>query len=191
MRRAIVGKDATFSVIVHDQLNEQRRSGADPVKVSVTAPDGRPVRLSIFDGQTGRYRAVWRPHVDGEHLVAVTIKDLHVRESPFRVNVRSGRNYSSVGTQIFEFGTEGEGDGQLCRPWGVACSRDGLILVANRSNNRIEVFTKDGRFHHRFGSTGKGPGQFDRPASVCCDGRDRVIVADKDNHRIQVTATQS
>ena len=55
---------------------------------------------------------------------------------PFRVKVRTGRNYSNIGTPIFSFGIEGEKDGELCRPWGVCCSREGYILVANRSNNR-------------------------------------------------------
>ena len=45
----------------------------------------------------------------------------------------------TIGKQIFEFGGEGSDDGKLCRPWGVCCSREGFILVANRSNNRIEA----------------------------------------------------
>ncbi len=95
----------------------------------------------------------------------------------------------------------------LCRPWGVCVSRDGHILVANRSNNRyyltctysstfnchelytffrIEVYSKDGKFYHKFGESGQGNGQFDRPSGVECDSTNRVVIADKDNHRIQV-----
>ena len=81
---------------------------------------------------------------------------------------------------------EGEKDGELCRPWGVCCSREGYILVANRSNNRIEVYSSKGVFHYKFGTGGKQNGQFDRPASVFCDSNNRVIIADKDNHRVQV-----
>ena len=103
-----------------------------------------------------------------------------------RLKVRTGRNYNNIGVPILAFGTEGEKDGQLCRPWGVCCSKEGLILIANRSNNRIEVFTPKGAFHHKFGVGGKQNGQFDRPASVCCDSSNRIIVADKDNHRVQV-----
>ena len=47
--------------------------------------------------------------------------------------------FRTIGKQLFEFGGEGSDDGKLCRPWGVTCSRDGFILVANRSNNRVEV----------------------------------------------------
>lgn len=84
------------------------------------------------------------------------------------------------------FGTEGEQDGQLCRPWGVCCDRLGHIIVADRSNNRIQVFDGNGKFLYKFGSQGTGPGQFDRPAGVAVNPQGNIVVADKDNHRIQV-----
>ncbi|KAF5302014.1 hypothetical protein FQA39_LY10484 [Lamprigera yunnana] len=83
-------------------------------------------------------------------------------------------------------GSEGEGDGQLCRPWGVCCDRNGNIIVADRSNNRIQVFRPNGAFLHKFGGQGTGAGQFDRPAGVAMDPQGRIVVADKDNHRIQI-----
>ena len=61
-----------------------------------------------------------------------------------------------------------------------------VLTIRARSNNRIEIFTAKGVFHHKFGVGGKQNGQFDRPTSVCCDSNNRVIVADKDNHRVQV-----
>ena len=69
--------------------------------------------------------------------------------------------------------------------------KTGLIMVANRSNNRIEVFDKDGRFQFNFGKGGKLQGEFERPASLACDSMNRVIVTDKDNHRIQVSISVS
>ena len=65
--------------------------------------------------------------------------------------------------------------------------RDGCIIVADRSNNRVQMFYPDGKFKHRFGSPGSRNGQFDRPAGVACDIQGRIVVADKDNHRIQVS----
>lgn len=76
-------------------------------------------------------------------------------------------------------------DENLCRPWGVACDREGHIVVADRSNNRIQIYRQDGSFLRRFGAYGTAPGFFDRPAGVAIDARQRIIVADKDNHRIQ------
>ncbi|VEN37474.1 unnamed protein product [Callosobruchus maculatus] len=84
------------------------------------------------------------------------------------------------------FGNEGEGDGQLCRPWGVCCDSCGNFIVADRSNNRIQVFNPDGEFLFKFGSQGTGKGQFDRPAGITLNPQGHIVVADKDNHRIQV-----
>ncbi|TRY62179.1 hypothetical protein TCAL_11516 [Tigriopus californicus] len=186
LKKAILGKDVRFQITIKDQLGEPKLSGSDPVKVVVHAPDGRPVRTSIFDVQNGQYRVIWKPNVEGEHIVSVTLKDTHVMDSPFKVTVRAGRNYSSIGKPLFIFGSQGAQNGQICRPWGVCCSKEGLIFVADRSNNRIMVYSKDGKYHHKFGTSGKLNGQFDRPASVCIDRMSRLIVADKDNHRIQI-----
>ena len=187
LSKAILGKEAHFIVAIKDQLYEQRTVGGDPLAINIVAPDGRPVRHKIFDGQNGIYRVIWKPNVEGEHSLSITLKSLHIKDSPFKVSVRSGRNYYTESDKMIrEFGGEGEKDGQLCRPWGVCCSREGYILVANRSNNRIEVFNKDGTFRHKFGTGGKLRGQFDRPASVFCDRMNRAIIADKDNHRVQI-----
>ncbi|KTG35129.1 hypothetical protein cypCar_00004682 [Cyprinus carpio] len=75
---------------------------------------------------------------------------------------------------------------RLCRPWGICVDKEGYVVVADRSNNRVQIFKPCGTFHHKFGTLGSRPGQFDRPAGVACDSQRRIIVADKDNHRIQI-----
>jgi tripartite motif-containing protein 71 len=69
-------------------------------------------------------------------------------------------------------------------------SKDGKIVVADRSNNRIQLFHPDGTYHSKFGSEGKLAGQFCKPSSVCCDTRNYLIVVDKDNHRIQMFTSE-
>ena len=87
---------------------------------------------------------------------------------------------------VLEFSQEGSGDGDLCRPWGICCTPKGLIVVADRSNNRICVFNRDGSFHSKFGTEGTRKGQFNRLASVVMDSMNRLVVTDKDNHRMQI-----
>lgn len=84
------------------------------------------------------------------------------------------------------FGGEGDQIGKLCRPWGICCDRAGNILIADRSNNRIQVFRPDGSFLFKFGTHGNLPGQLDRPAGICVDAFGRIVVVDKDNHRVQI-----
>ena len=186
LRRGIRGKVAMFIVQAKDHQGENRCIGGDPLRVLVQGPDGIYYRAEVSDRQNGTYTVSYRPQVTGEHVVSVTIRGRHINDSPFKVAVIKGRNYSGVGPVARFFGSEGEADGELCRPWGVCCDKDGNIIVADRSNNRIQVFDCYGNFRLKFGSAGSRNGQFDRPAGVTCDNDGRIIVADKDNHRIQV-----
>ena len=186
LKRALRGKTASFVLYAKDHHGDNRLVGGDPVDAVITSPEGALYRADILDRQNGSYACSFRPQTEGRHVVSLTIRGKHVHESPFNVSVRSGRNYSNIGQAILKFGGEGEEEGKLCRPWGICTDKDGYIIVADRSNNRVQVFTPDGKFHHKFGSAGSRNGQFDRPAGVATDSQGRVIVADKDNHRIQV-----
>ena len=184
--RAIRNKVGMFTVIAKDHQASNRCIGGDIVRVMVEDPNGRRFPGEVFDRQNGNYTVTYRPQVEGEHLIYASIRGQPIMGSPFKVNVRQGRNYSGIGQCCLQFGSEGENDGQLCRPWGVCTDKDGNIIVADRSNNRIQIFDCKGNFRFKFGSAGSRNGQFDRPAGVCVDNQNRIIVADKDNHRIQI-----
>lgn len=184
--RAIRNKVGMFTVIAKDHQASNRCIGGDIVRVIVEDPNGRRFQGDVCDRQNGNYTVTYRPQVEGEHLIYASIRGQPIMDSPFKVNVRQGRNYSGIGKCCLQFGSEGESDGQLCRPWGVCTDKDGNIIVADRSNNRIQIFDSKGNFRFKFGSAGSRNGQFDRPAGVCVDNQSRIIVADKDNHRIQI-----
>ncbi|XP_041048236.1 E3 ubiquitin-protein ligase TRIM71 isoform X1 [Carcharodon carcharias] len=186
LKRALRGKMSSFTVITKDHTGEGRSSGGDLVVVVIMGPDGCLFRADVLDHHDGTYTISYSPHLEGEHVVSVTIRGQHIENSPFRVIVKAGRNYTGIGLPICSFGGEGDEDGQLCRPWGVCVNKEGYIIIADRSNNRVQVFTPSGTYHHKFGTAGARPGQFDRPAGVACDQNCRIVVADKDNHRIQV-----
>lgn len=110
-----------------------------------------------------------------------------VPSNTFPVTVRRNRKSDLSVQPLKIIGNDGDAQDNLCRPWGVACDKEGHIVIADRSNNRIQIYLQDGSFLKRFGTHGTAPGQFDRPAGVAVDARRRIVVADKDNHRIQVT----
>lgn len=186
LHRGVKGKVSMFTVIAKDHQGANRCVGGDLVRVVIEDPDKKQIFGDIYDRQNGNYSITYRPTVEGNHILHITIRGQNIMDSPFSLVVKCGRNYNKVGLPIFQFGTEGEEGGQLCRPWGVCCDREGNIIVADRSNNRIQVFNRKGNFMQTFGSAGSRNGQFDRPAGVCTDNQNRVIVADKDNHRIQI-----
>lgn len=186
LKRALKGKLSIFVIQAKDHLGEQRVVGGDPIECVIQSPEGALFRTEVVDRQNGTYSVTYRPQTEGQHIISVMINGKHIHESPFTVGVRSGRNYAAVGAMMMQFGGEGEEEGKVCRPWGICYHKDGLVLVADRSNNRIQAFNPDGTYHHQFGSAGTRNGQFDRPAGVASDSQGRVVVADKDNHRIQV-----
>ena len=186
LKCALRGKSSFFLVHTKDHHGDNRAIGGDPVDVIIQSPEGALYRAEVLDRQNGTYAVSYRPQVEGQHTVSVTIRGQHIYDSPFTVCVRSGRNYQNIGRMLVQFGGEGEEEGKLCRPWGVCTDKDGYIIVADRSNNRIQVFNPDCSFHHKFGSPGSRNGQFDRPAGVAADSQGRIVVADKDNHRIQL-----
>uniref|UniRef100_A0A8B9I2I3 E3 ubiquitin-protein ligase TRIM71 n=1 Tax=Anser brachyrhynchus TaxID=132585 RepID=A0A8B9I2I3_9AVES len=186
LKRALQGKVASFTVIGYDHDGEPRLSGGDMISAVVMGPDGNLFGADVSDQQNGTYLVSYRPQLEGEHLVSVMMCNQHIENSPFKVMVKSGRSYIGIGLPGLSFGSEGDSDGKLCRPWGVSVDKEGYIIVADRSNNRIQVFKPCGTFHHKFGTLGSRPGQFDRPAGVACDISRRIVVADKDNHRIQI-----
>lgn len=184
--RAPVGNEAVFTVHTKNHLGEDVIGGQDQVLASLTAPDGSCTFGDVENRRDGTYHVTYKTRLLGIHRLQILLRGKPIYGSPFDVNVCSGRNYTEAGNPLLVFGKEGDGEGELCRPWGVCCDRNKNIIVADRSNNRIQIFTPTGKFLRMFGTHGNEPGQFDRPAGVAMDPLGRIVVADKDNHRIQV-----
>ncbi len=58
----------------------------------------------------------------------------------------SVHRFSADGEYITSFGSPGGGPGQFRVPHSVSVSRDGRVYVADRENNRVQVFTPEGEF---------------------------------------------
>jgi DNA-binding beta-propeller fold protein YncE len=85
-----------------------------------------------------------------------------------------------------QWGGFGHFEGQFDMPYGVAVSSAGFVYVADASNNRMQMFTRDGTYIREWGTLGVGPGQFHWPYGVGVDAAGNVYVADNGNNRIQV-----
>jgi DNA-binding beta-propeller fold protein YncE len=90
------------------------------------------------------------------------------------------RTWGGYGTANGEFRMD------LDLPGGLALDSQGNVYVADTGNNRIQVFTANGKFLKSFGSAGKADGQFDHPAGLAFDPlNNNLYVADAVNNRIQ------
>jgi hypothetical protein len=78
------------------------------------------------------------------------------------------------GALLRSFGSCGSGDGQLLHPAGLCfMSGDRHVAVADRSNNRVSLFSVDGEFMHHIGvSVLRGP------QGVAASAFDELVVAD-------------
>ncbi|XP_063723962.1 E3 ubiquitin-protein ligase TRIM71-like isoform X2 [Symsagittifera roscoffensis] len=190
---SIVNKIATFVVQAVDYFGHRRGVGGDLIKCMVTPIENkflsRKIHYNVIDNQNGSYSVQYCIDTEGSYKLHVVMNNFKIGQSPFIVKVIKGRSYTDLRGQTPKliFGGEGSEDGQLCRPWGICCDSEGNIYVADRSNNRIQVFDQSGVFKFKFGKEGTRTGEFQRPASVAVDSKlKRLIVADKDNHRLQV-----
>jgi len=87
------------------------------------------------------------------------------------------QNYSRIlkftreGKFIKSFGSWGEGPGQLRSPHAIAIDSRDRLFVGDRSNNRVDVFDKDGNFITFWK-------QFGRPSGISVDKDDMLYVID-------------
>jgi hypothetical protein len=64
--------------------------------------------------------------------------------------------YSADGRKIAEWGSRGEGQGQLNLPHAITADEDGrLLYVADRENGRVQIFDPEGKYRGEWDDLGK------------------------------------
>ncbi len=145
-------------------------------------------RIQVFD-RDGRFLRFWRTpdfNVDGPSGLSIDgqgrllVADTHF----YRVLV-----YSGEGALLFQIGdgVQGTTPGRFGYPTDVVTDRAGNFYVAEYGeNDRIQVFSPEGKWLRQWGGHGYELGEFLRPRAIALDDQDRLYVADSCNHRIQV-----
>jgi len=82
--------------------------------------------------------------------------------------------FSKDGTFIKTWGKKGTGPGEFDEPHSIAMDSKGRIFVADRANNRIQIFDQDGKFLAEWK-------QFGRPSGIYIDKSDTLYVADSES----------
>ncbi|MEM9530027.1 MAG: NHL repeat-containing protein [Pseudomonadota bacterium] len=83
----------------------------------------------------------------------------------------------------------------LQQPWyfaptgDITLDGDGFIYVAERENERVRKFTRDGQLVTNLGREGDSPGAFLNPVDLTVATNDLLYVTDQDRHRILVFTT--
>lgn len=84
--------------------------------------------------------------------------------------------FSKDGTFIMAWGREGTGPGEFNVPHGVALDSTGRVFVADRGNNRIQIFAQDGKYLGEWK-------QFGKPCGIFIDANDNIYVSDSDSNK--------
>jgi sugar lactone lactonase YvrE len=79
--------------------------------------------------------------------------------------------FSKEGKFVTAWGKHGKEPGEFDTPHGIALDSLGRIYVADRANNRIQIFEPDGKFLAEWK-------QFGRPSDIAIDRNDMMYVAD-------------
>jgi DNA-binding beta-propeller fold protein YncE len=98
---------------------------------------------------------------------------------------------------LLQLGTTGERGNDATHfdlPSGIAVLRNGNIVVTDGyGNNRVAVFSKDGKFIKQIAKGAGGPpdkgtgnGEWVLPHKLALDAADNMYIVDRENHRIQV-----
>ncbi len=85
--------------------------------------------------------------------------------------------FDKSGKMLKSWGKLGTGPGEFDQPHSLAFDSKGRLYVADRNNNRIQVFDQDGKFLSEMR-------QFSRPSGVFIDKHDNIYVADSESESV-------
>lgn len=117
-------------------------------------------------------------------LVIVLVAAFAVAASAGR-EATGGSGYKAAGA----WGKSGTGTGQFAGTGGLAVDARGNVYVADRDNNRVQVFSASGSFLRKWGSIGNGNGQFTGADDIAVSPDGSIWVADDGGARFQQFST--
>lgn len=93
--------------------------------------------------------------------------------------------FSSAGTFLMQWGSQGNSNGQFQRCTGITIDSNDVVYVADYPGARIDTFTSNGTYLNQWGTPGAGIGQFNGPYALAVDRLNNIYVTDVNNDRVQ------
>ena len=101
-------------------------------KIKILSPEGKDLLQSFIP-----------PDCDSLPWCAVYHQDTYYVSYPYAHCVKV---FNSAGVYQYDIGCEGSGDGQLIYPIGLVVDKFHQLIVCDKGNQRLQVFTLDGTF---------------------------------------------
>ena len=165
-----IGIDADENLYLTDNMDHTvRKYTLDGKLLHTIGTSGCPSDTGVVDFD---YRTIKQPSSPFCHPTNVAFSRVgEVFVTDGYGNARVHR-FSPQGQLISSWGEPGDGPGQFHVPHGIALDSEDRVLVADRENDRIQIFTLDGTFIEQW--TG-----IVRPCNVFIDSDDNVYVAEE------------
>ena len=136
-----IGRESNVVVVTRDSEGLQCYQRDDEIKVDILTAEGDHLKTELKDSKDGKYTVTYTTQCVGRHSVKIEVNGQPLTGSPFVLQIRQHHYQFS-----FKFGLEGNRAGE---PWisDIAVSdRTGTIAVADLGNERIQLFSSDGKF---------------------------------------------
>jgi DNA-binding beta-propeller fold protein YncE len=153
------------------------KDGSKGVQVIKLSPDGKVLQRLGVAGQRGNDEGHFNAPSD---VTTAANGDIFVADGhapiagaiPANLNMRIMK-FDRAGKFLKQWGKPGAGKSEFNNPHALAFDRAGRLFVADRGNNRIQIFTRDGAFVADWR-------QFGRPSGFYIAG-DRLYAIDADS----------
>ena len=133
---------ANFIIVTRDSGGKQCYHEDDQVKVNIITPADDQLETEIKDTKDGKYTVTYIPQCVGQHRVEIQVNGQLLTGSPWVVQVIPHKYQFA-----FQFGSEGNEQGQFDEPRGIAVNdKSRTLAVADSNNKRVQMFGFDGNF---------------------------------------------
>jgi DNA-binding beta-propeller fold protein YncE len=149
--------------------DDKRKKGHQVHKFS---PDGKLLMSLGKAGVAGKDEYTFDQPND---VLVAPNGDIFVAEGHAENGANRIVKYDKTGKYLKEFGGTGTDNGKLKVPHDLAMDSQGRLFVADRSNNRVQIFDQDGNWVDSWS-------QFGRPSGLYIDKNDTLYVADSESN---------
>ena len=160
-----IGPDGTVFV-VDEGVNCVYRFNQNGEQIGTIGTPGGPSDTG-YDGTLESIRG-GPPFNRPTNLAVAPNGDLYITDGYGNCKVH---RFSADGKLIQSWGEPGTGPGQFNLVHGAAVTADGRVLIADRENDRIQIFTADGKFIEQWTHV-------QRPTNVRIDAAGRIYVSE-------------
>ena len=203
---ATVGKERKFKLALPDSKIDPFKSRT-PIQANLmNLHDRTKQKVVISAGEKGTATLSCIPDKVGEYQLSVCIGGIHIQNSPYQIQVKQQRNYSSpqcnftvnravqgvaihTNGDVYVSDTGGNYSSPQCNftvnraVQGVAIHTNGDVYVSD-TGGYISLFNANGTLQKNIGSPGAGNGQLQSPFGLTITG-DILYVVDSGNNRVQ------